>query len=117
MVFGFASTDLLSAENCQQHGLELSNPRISKQKWYLFEQHSDVEKIFEFTDSDGHKRQKIGLTKRIFRAIEEVLDGKRQQQDIENRVRELLTNPEQDFDSKVKILLSDPCFKKFSQTK
>ena len=117
MVFGFASTDLLSTENCQQHGLELSNPRISKQKWYLFEQHSDVEKIFEFTDSDGHKRQNIGLTKRIFRAIEEVLDGKRQQQDIENRVRELLTNPEQDFDSKVKILLSDPCFKKFSQTK
>ena len=107
----------MSAENCQQNGLELSNPRISKQKWYLFEHHRDVEKVFEFTDSDGHKRQKIGLTKCIFRAIEEVLDGKRQQKDIENRARELLTNPEQDFDSKVKTLLSDLCFKNFSQTK
>ena len=97
--------------------MELGHPTISKQKWYLFERHSDVEKVFEYTDSDGNKRQKIGLTKNRFRAIEEVLDGKRQEKDIENRVRELFANPEQDFDSKVKTLLSDPCFKKFSQTK
>ena len=94
--------DLFSEKNFKtQQGMEFSNPRTSKHQWYTLEHENQVCKVFEYTDREG-QTQKIGMSKSKFKAIEELMDEKKVEDNIE---------------SKVKELLADPNFRKFFQTK